>query len=464
VLTAAPTQDLAALVERQRHYVQTGATRSLAFRRQQLQRLQQALRDRQETLLAALKADLSKPRLEALAGELAVCSEEIATALRHLPAWMRPQSVRPNLVQWPGRADTQAEPLGVVLIIAPWNYPIQLAITPLIGAIAAGNGAIVKPSELAPQSSRALAELLADCFPPEFVAVVEGDQEAAQALLAERFDSIFFTGSTRIGQLVMRAAAEHLTPVTLELGGKSPCIVTADLDLKVAARRIVWGKFLNAGQTCVAPDYLLVERSLQPALLEAIAATLREFYGDNPATSPDYARIVSDAHFQRLNALLERDRAKVVFGGDTDASQRYIAPTVLAGCTWDDATMAEEIFGPLLPVLVYDELEEAIASINARPKPLALYLFSRDRQTQNRVRTATSSGGFVVNDTIVHLASPRLPFGGVGASGFGRYRGRATFDTFSHRKSTLARPFWLDLPLRYPPYAGKERWLRWLLR
>ncbi len=464
MLTSSPAQDLPALVARQRRYFQTGATQPYAQRRQQLQGLAQALEQHQARLLAALAADLGKPAFEAIASELLLCQEEITYTCQHLRTWMRPQAVRPSLFQLPSRAYTQAEPLGLVLIISPWNYPLQLAIAPLIGAIAAGNCAILKPSELAPHTAQALAALIADCFPPEFVAVVAGDKAVAQALLAERFDHIFFTGSPRVGRLVMRAAAEHLTPVTLELGGKSPCLVTADVDLPVAARRIAWGKFLNAGQTCVAPDYLLVERSLQPALLEALKATLTQFYGPDPAASPDYGRLVSEAQAQRLAQMLARDRAKVVHGGEVDINQRYIAPTILANSTWEDATMAEEIFGPLLPVLAYDDLAGAIAAINARPSPLALYLFSRNSQVQARVRQAVRAGGFLVNDTILHLSSPRLPFGGVGESGLGRYRGRASFETFSHLKSVLKRSFWLDLPLRYPPYAGREQWLKFLGR
>ncbi|NJL01323.1 MAG: aldehyde dehydrogenase [Spirulinaceae cyanobacterium SM2_1_0] len=455
---------VAALIHRQRQFFQTGATRSRPARRQALQRLRQGIGEQQDAILAALRADLGKPNFEALGSEIVLCIDEITYVLRHWRAWMRPQPVAASLVQRPGRAYTLAEPLGTVLILSPWNYPFQLAIAPLIGAIAAGNTAILKPSEIAPHTSQAIARLVADCFAPEWVTVVEGDKEAAQALLAEPFDHIFFTGSTQIGKVVMRAAAEHLTPVTLELGGKCPAIVTPDITLKVAVRRLVWGKFINAGQTCVAPDYLLVHRSVQPALLGALRTTLREFYGEDPAASLDYARIVSDAHFWRLHDLLERDRPRVVIGGETRPTEHYIAPTVLSGCTWDDATMAAEIFGPLLPVLVYDRLEEAIAQINARPKPLALYLFSTDAAVQRQVQTATSSGGFLCNDTILHLSSPRLPFGGVGMSGLGSYRGRASFETFSHRKSVLSRSFWLDLPLRYPPYAGKEKWLKLFFR
>ncbi len=464
MLKSTPLATIPELVERQRQFFQSGATRSLDFRRAQLQRLQQALGDRREAILTALHADLGKPPFEAIGSEVSLCTDELAYVLQNLRRWLRPQAVRPSLFQLPGRAYTQAEPLGVALIVSPWNYPLQLGLVPLIGAIAAGNCAILKPSEIAPHTSRLLAGLLADCFDPEFVAVVEGDKDAAQALLAERFDHIFFTGSPRIGQIVMRAAAEHLTPVTLELGGKCPAIVTADIDLEVTARRLVWAKFINAGQTCVAPDYLLVERSVKPALLEALQRTLDRFYGDDPAASPDYARIVSEAHGQRLADLLERDRAKVIRGGEVRLAERYIAPTLLDGASWEDATMAEEIFGPLLPILTYDDLEGAIAQIVARPKPLALYLFSRDTAVQQHVRAATSSGGMAINDAIVQLASPRLPFGGVGQSGMGAYRGRASFETFSHRKSVVARPFWLDLPLRYPPYAGNEKWLKLFFR
>ncbi|MEO0408490.1 MAG: aldehyde dehydrogenase family protein, partial [Cyanobacteria bacterium P01_A01_bin.135] len=363
------------------------------------------------------------------------------------------------LSQQPGSAWVQPDPLGVVLIIGPWNYPFQLLVSPLMGAIAAGNCAILKPSEHAPATSRVVAELIEATFAPEYIAVLEGSVETAQALLAQKFDHIFFTGGTRVGQIVMEAAAKHLTPVTLELGGKSPCIVDGATDLRVAARRIIWGKFVNAGQTCVAPDYLLVQEEVKPALLEHLQATLREFFGDAPQQSPDLARIVNQQQFDRLVALLEGGAGDVITGGQHDRSDRFIAPTVIDNASWDAPVMKEEIFGPLLPVLTYRRIEEAIAQINARPKPLALYLFTTDAALQDKVLSATSSGSVCLNDVFLQVAVWDLPFGGVGQSGIGAYHGKASFDTFSHQKSVLKKPLWLDLGWRYAPYTEKFRLL-----
>lgn len=357
------------------------------------------------------------------------------------------------------------EPLGVALIISPWNYPLQLALQPLVSAIAAGNCAIVKPSEVAAQTSALLAKLIAQTFSADYVTVIEGGVKTAQTLLAEPFDHIFFTGSPAVGKAVMRAAAEHLTPVTLELGGKNPCIVAADANIAVAARRIVWGKCFNAGQTCVAPDYLLVQKQVKDELLAAIAKTTLEFFGEEMSKSPDYGRIISDRHFQRLQALMTDalTHGKKIVGGQSDPKTRYIGLTVIDQLPSEAAVMQEEIFGPILPVLTYEELAEAIAFINQRPKPLALYLFSNDIAQQRAVETQISSGGLCFNETITQYAVPDLPFGGVGQSGIGSAHGKAGFDTFSHYKSVLKNPTWLDLPLRYPPYKRKLALLRKLL-
>lgn len=446
------TASVSDLLQRQRDFFQTGKTQSIEFRSQQLQRLQQAILQDQDRLIKALQADLRKPELESYATEISVV-RDISYALKHLKRWAKPQRVAVSLEQFPASAQIYPEPLGVVLLISPWNYPIQLAFTPLIGAIAAGNCAVLKPSEIAPQTSHAIAELVQRTFDPAYIAALEGGVETSQALLAEPWDHIFFTGSTQVGRVVMQAAAQHLTPVTLELGGKSPCIVDADVDLKTTARRITWGKFLNAGQTCIAPDYLLVDRRLKADLLTEIQACIQEFYGDDPAQSPDFARMVSDKHFQRLAGLL--DRGQIVVGGQTNPSDRYIAPTVIDQVTLDDPIMQEEIFGPILPVLEYDQLDEAIAMVNQRPKPLALYFFSNNSAKQAQVLQSTSSGGVCLNDTILQIAIRELPFGGVGASGMGAYHGKASFDTFTHYKSVLKKPFWLDLNWRYAPYAEK---------
>lgn len=453
--------DVGSLVQRQREFFATGKTRSLDFRIAQLQRLRQAVTDAQDRIVAAMAKDLGRPEFEAIAFDIGLV-KELDYAVKHLKKWMRPQKVSVSLEQMPARARIHSEPLGVVLIIAPWNYPVQLSFSPLVGAIAAGNCAILKPSEMAPETSKVIADIVSSAFDPEFVQVVEGGVETSQALLEQRFDHIFFTGGTAIGKVVMAAAAKHLTPVTLELGGKSPCIVDSDIDLETAARRIVWGKFVNAGQTCIAPDYLLVNRQIKPQLMEQLKAQIRQNYGEDPSQSPDFGRIVSDRHFQRVSALL--GSGTLALGGDTDASQRYIAPTLLDNVSPNDPVMQEEIFGPVLPVLEYEVLEEAIAFVNQRPKPLALYVFSRNDAVIRQVLQRTSSGGVCINDTILHIAIPELPFGGVGDSGMGSYHGKAGFDTFSHRKSVLSKPFWLDLDWRYPPYKAKMGLLKRIIK
>lgn len=439
-------------VAQQRQFFATGKTKDLDFRRAQLKTLKQAILSQESQILAALKADLQKPELEGYY-EIIATIEEINCALKHLKSWTKPQKVRTSLQQFPAAAWRSPEPLGVVLIIAPWNYPFSLLFSPLVGAIAAGNCAILKPSEITPHTSRLAAEILGRTFESDYVAAIEGGVETSQQLLQEKFDHIFFTGGTRIGQIVMEAAAKQLTPVTLELGGKSPCIVDADINLREAAKRLTWGKFLNAGQTCIAPDYLLVDSRIKSELIAAIAQCVGEFYGGEPFQSPDYARIVSDRHFQRLAALLAGSKA--VIGGQMDAGERYIAPTVVENVAPDSPLMQEEIFGPILPVMEYSDLESAIAYINARPKPLALYFFSHDRDKQARILTATSSGGVCLNDTLMQVGVIDLPFGGVGDSGSGSYHGQASFDTFSHYKSVLRRSLRFDLNWRYAPYRGK---------
>jgi aldehyde dehydrogenase (NAD+) len=438
-------------VARLRATFDSGRTRPLEWRRAQLERLAALLDENADELVDALQADLRKPGLEAFVADLATTRSECKLARKKLRRWTRPERVRVPLSQWPGRARVVREPLGVVLVIAPWNYPVQLLLCPLVGALAAGNCAVLKPSEVTAHTSAALAKLLPRYLDPDAVAVVEGAVPETTALLAERFDHIFYTGNSRIGRIVMAAAARHLTPVTLELGGKSPCLVDADVDIAVAARRIVWGKFLNAGQTCIAPDYVLVHESRERALLDALTSTLREFYGDEPQRSTDLARIVSDAHYERLSKLLES--GEVVAGGGCDAAERYVAPTVLRNVSPDAPVMQEEIFGPILPVLTVPDMESAIEFVNAREKPLALYLFSNDAALEQRVIAETSSGGVCVNATIWHIANPNLPFGGVGESGLGAYHGRHSFELFSHKKSVVTKPTRFDVRLAYPPYT-----------
>jgi aldehyde dehydrogenase (NAD+) len=445
-LTVTP---LLELIQQQRSFFHTGETRSFAFRQTQLQRLKQAVLDRQDQILAAVKADLGRSEFEGYF-ELASLSE-VNLALKQLKQWMKPQPAATSVDMFPASAWIQPEPLGCVLIIGPWNYPFSLVFSPLVGAIAAGNCAILKPSEHAPHTSAVVAELVRSTFDPNYIAVVEGDAAVSQALLAEKFDHIFFTGGTEIGRKVMQAAAVHLTPVTLELGGKSPCIVDADVNLVTAAKRIVWGKFLNAGQTCIAPDYLLVDRRIKTEFLALLKQAVQDFYGENPALSPDYGRMIHQRHCERLGQLL--DRGEVVIGGEFDPADRYFAPTILDQVSWADPVMQAEIFGPILPVLVYDDLSAAIAQINQRPKPLALYFFSNDQAKQQQVLIQTSSGSVCFNDTVMQVGVQTLPFGGVGASGMGRYHGKFSFDTFTHYKSVLKRGLWLDLAWRYAPYT-----------
>lgn len=437
------------LIQRQRAFFQSGATRPLEFRRAQLQKLRDALEAGEAALLGALHADLRKPAAEAYLGEVGFVLSEIRHTLRHLPTWMKPQPRRVPLLAWPGQGFIHPEPFGVALIIGPWNYPLQLLLLPLVGAVAAGNCAVLKPSELAPHTAAAVAKLLREVFAEEYIAVCEGEREVAEALLRERFDKIFFTGSTKIGRSVMAAAAQHLTPVTLELGGKCPCIVCADAPLEVTARRIAWGKFMNAGQTCVAPDFVLVDRRIREELVRSLLQAIREFYGENPQQSPDYGRIINRRHFDRLTSLL--GAGCVAHGGQHDAQDLYLAPTLLTDVPPESSVMQEEIFGPILPVLVFDQLADALALLRDRPTPLALYLFTQDRAAQERVLAEARSGGVCFNDTVVHILGKQLPFGGLGESGLGTYHGKASFDCFTHYRPAVRRSFRFDAKLRYPP-------------
>jgi aldehyde dehydrogenase (NAD+) len=447
-ITTSPIQKLLAS---QRAFFSTGQTKTYEFRIGQLQKLKQAIIERQDDIVAAAKADLGRPAFEAYFEISALA--EIKLALKKLKTWMKPQRVATSVDVFPSSAWIQPEPLGVVLIIAPWNYPFSLLIMPLVGAIAAGNCAILKPSEQAPHTSKVIAKLIKDTFDQNYIAVVEGATETSKSLLAEKFDHIFFTGGTAIGREVMKAAAEHLTPVTLELGGKNPCIVDTDIHLEHAAKRIAWGKFINTGQTCVAPDYLLIDPTIKAEFLTHLKQAIQNFYGENPAISPDYGRVINSHHFNRLARFL--DNGKVILGGQTDPDTRYIAPTLLDQVTWQDPIMQEEIFGPILPILEYKTLDDAIAQVNSHPKPLAFYFFCKSKQKQQQVLNSTSSGGVCINETVLHVGLSTLPFGGVGNSGMGNYHGKASFDTFSHHKSVLKHALWLDLGWRYAPYTVK---------
>jgi aldehyde dehydrogenase (NAD+) len=432
-------EQIAATVARLRATFRTGRTRPVAWRTAQLHALRAMLTEQGAELAAALHADLGKSEPEAYRTEIDFTVREIDHTLDHLDAWLRPEPAPvPAHLGADATAWTQADPLGVVLVIAPWNYPAQLLLAPLVGALAAGNAVVVKPSELAPATSAALARLLPAHLDTEAVAVVEGGVPETTALLAERFDHIFYTGNGTVGRIVMRAAAEHLTPVTLELGGKSPAFVDAGTDLDVVADRLVRGKFLNAGQTCVAPDYVLTDPATAAALEPALAAAVEKVYGPDPRTAPHYSRIVNERHFDRLTALLGSGR--VVTGGGSDRAAKYIAPTVLADVDPKAPVMQEEIFGPILPIVTVDGLDEAIAFVTDRDKPLALYVFSASDDTRRRFAAETSSGGLGYGLPLAHLTVPDLPFGGVGESGMGNYHGRWSLETFSHRKAVLDKP------------------------
>lgn len=439
------------IISQQRDFFRSGKTKEVAFRIAELKKLEQAIDDHAAAITQALKADLNKSEFETYLTEIALCKSEISYALKNIKTWTKPQKAKIGLEQQPGFGRIYAEPLGVVLIIGPWNYPFQLIITPLIGAIAAGNCAIIKPSEYAPHTSSIISKILAQYFDPSYIAVVEGGVETSQQLLAQKFDHIFFTGGTAIGKIVMEAAAKHLTPVTLELGGKTPCIVDADTNIEYSARRITWGKFMNAGQTCIAPDYLLVDQKIKPQLIDSIRKCIREFYGEQPITSPDYGRIITSKHLNRLVEFLKD--GEIIIGGQSNSDERYLAPTLLDGVSESAPVMQEEIFGPILPIFTYNDVDEAIAIINQRAKPLALYLFSRNKKLQAKILQETSSGSVCINDTVMQYGVPTLPFGGVGNSGMGRYHGKASFDTFSHYKSVLNKSFLVDIKLRYAPYT-----------
>lgn len=432
------------LVEKQRRFFFTGATKPITFRLEALEKLRGAVRKYELELMEALKLDLNKSEFDAYATEIGFVLHEVRFTINHLNSWMKPRKVKTPMTHMGSKSIVYQEPYGVTLIIAPWNYPFQLALAPLIGAIAAGNCAIMKPSELTPKTSKVLAKLIQETFQEEFVTVVEGDVTTSKELLSEKFDYIFFTGSVSVGKIIMEAAAKHLTPVTLELGGKSPCIVHEDVNLKLAAKRIAWGKFMNAGQTCVAPDYIYVHKKVkEPFVLE-----LKEAITEMFSTKETFTRIVSKRHFQRLHEFL--NDGFIAIGGKVDETSLYIEPTVLTNISWEHNVMADEIFGPILPVLEYEQLEEAISQIQKRPHPLALYIFSEDEQVQQKVINNISFGGGCINDTVYHITSPYLPFGGVGSSGMGAYHGKGSFDTFSHEKSVLKQTTKFDLPFRYP--------------
>lgn len=446
----------------QKEYFQSSATLPLEFRLAQLRSLYRGIKRFEPQILEALRSDLGKSAEESYMSEIGMCLTEIRHTARHLREWSRPQRVPTPLMHFPGSSRIVREPRGVCLIIAPWNYPFLLAVGPMISAIAAGNCVTLKPSEYAPATAAVLEKMLDVCFEGRFCRTVTGGAEVSAAETARPYDMIFFTGSTAVGRKVMAAAAQNLTPVVLELGGKSPCIVDETADLSVAAARIIWGKCLNSGQTCVAPDYVLVARSRKDALIREMQKAICRFYGEDPCENSAYPRIVNERHFDRLAAMLPEDPA---VGGRVDRESLKIEPTLIETTLNDQSPlMTEEIFGPLLPIVPYDNIHEALGYILSRPRPLALYLFSRNRKLQRRVVETIPFGGGCINDTISHITTPYLPFGGTGDSGMGAYHGRCGYETFTHAKSILSKPFRPDLPVRYPPLTGKLDLLHKILR
>lgn len=440
--------DIGHLVRQQKNMFAEGKTLTHMFRKHQLEKLKIALKRYESDIYETLKKDLNKSEYEAFASEIGFLYGEIDEAIKHLHSWMKPVKVKSPISHSGAKSYIYKQPYGVALIISPWNYPIQLTFSPLIGAIAAGNCAIIKPSELAPNVSRLIADMVQNTYEPDYIAVVEGDKEISQQLLEEHFDYIFFTGSVPVGKIVMEKASKHLTPVTLELGGKSPCIVNEDAKIPLAARRITWGKFLNAGQTCIAPDYLLVHEDVKVELLKELIAAIESFYGKHPHRHPDFTRIVNRNHFERLTEYLKN--GEIVYGGIADEKHLTISPTILDGVSWDDPIMQDEIFGPILPVLTFTQIEEVKKEIAHAPNPLALYLFTENEQTQEWAIDNISFGGGCINDTLMHIANPNLPMGGIGSSGVGQYHGKASFDTFSHQKSIVKQTTKFDLSFRYP--------------
>ena len=452
-----PAADIAAAVERQREFFASGATLDIRFRRRMLRRLLGALDKWEQPLTDALLHDLRKSPEESFMTELGILRSEIRLHIRKLGKWARTHRRPTPLKMFPSRSRTLFQPLGTALIIAPWNYPVQLLLNPLIGAISSGCTAVLKPSPYTPAVSGVLAQMIGETFDPRYIALAEGDRTVNTALLAERFDIIFFTGSPALGRTVMRAAAEHLTPVVLELGGKSPCIVDRDADIAVAARRIAWGKSLNSGQTCIAPDYLLIHRDAVGEFVAEFGRQVRQLLGDDAFSAPHYVRMVNDRAFARVAGYL--GEGTILSGGRTDAAGRMIEPTLLGDVAEDAEVMREEIFGPVLPVLTFSDTEEAVRYINGREKPLALYFFGSPRRGMEIVRR-TQSGGACINDTIMHVVNENIPFGGVGNSGMGAYHGRRTFEAFSHERSVVITSRWPDLPFRYAPY----KFFRWVKR
>ena len=454
--------DIPKLVSAQKQFFASQQTKDISFRKNALRKLQSELFKREADIVQALYNDFKKSEYEAIMTETSIVYSELKMAIKNIEKWNKPKKVLPSILNFPSSAKIYSEPYGTVLIIAPWNYPFQLAISPLIGAIAAGNTIVLKPSELTPHTSTIVREIIEAVFDERHVAVIEGGVSVAQELLTLRWDYIFFTGSVNVGRIVAKAAAEFITPVTLELGGKSPCIVDDSASIKLAAKRIAWGKFINGGQTCIAPDYILIHKSQKDAFVEAIKEEITLAYGDDPEQSSDFPRIVNTRNFERLAIMLENEN--ILIGGKTNKNDCYIAPTLIDEPSLDSEVMKGEIFGPILPIISYETEEDIATIIGKYDKPLAFYIFSKKSEFAKKLIQQYSFGGGTINDTTVHFANHRLPFGGVGESGIGGYHGKQTFDTFSHKKGIVSRGTWLDVPTRYAPYKGKLNQLKNLMK
>ncbi len=455
--------DLNSTLKSLHSYYDSGATLPYEFRKKQLQVFKKAILEYEDEISGALYTDLKKSKEEAWATETGLLTGEIKNALKNLHKWMKPEKISAGLVTFPSSAKIYRDPLGVVLIIAPWNYPLQLLLIPLVGAIAGGNCAVLKPSELAPATEKIIKKIIGEIFPENYIKVVTGDGgEVVPAMLnGFRFDHIFYTGSTTVGKIIYELAAKNLVPVTLELGGKSPCVVYSDADIEVAAKRIILGKFLNAGQTCIAPDYILVHEAVKNKLLNELRDSIQNFYSNDPSSSADYGKIINEKRFKKLVGYLEKE--KVFYGGKNDKDSLYIEPTLLENVSMEDDVMKEEIFGPVLPVLTFNTTNEAIEMVQQNENPLAFYLFTKDKKIENEWMKKIRFGGGCINNTVWHFANEKLPFGGVGNSGVGAYHGKKTFDVFTHAKPVLKTSTFIDPSLKYPPFKGKMKWFKKLI-
>ncbi|MBY6996177.1 aldehyde dehydrogenase [Clostridium botulinum] len=441
------------ILEKQKSFFDKGYTKDINFRIEALKKLKHNIKINENNIFKALNIDLNKSEFETFITEIGIVYDEINEAIKNIKKWSKPKKVKTPITNFLASSYIYNEPYGVALIMSPWNYPFQLIMAPLVGAISAGNCVLLKPSELAIETEKIIVKIIKDTFSDEYIGVITGGIEESTALLKEKFDYIFYTGGINVGKIVMRAAAEHLTPITLELGGKSPCIVDKDANIDLAAKRIAWGKFLNAGQTCVAPDYLVVHRNIKEKLISSIENYIVEFFGENTFESEDYPRIINERHFKRLEGYLKE--GKIVSGGNTDINNLYIEPTIIEGINFKNRIMEEEIFGPIFPVIEFEDIDKVIDIVKNNPKPLALYYFSENKEKQEFIIKNISFGGGCINDTIMHLSTSTLPFGGVGSSGIGGYHGRASFDTFSHKKSILKKSNLIDIKIRYAPFKGK---------